>query len=114
MTRIIGILSGKGGVGKTTLTANLAVETLGRKGCRIYHGGSVIHIPVKPEDDVDPTGAGDIFAAAFFVRYRESLDVIKAAQFANACAALSIRKTGLESVPGLLETEAHMNALYGR
>jgi len=35
MTRVIGILSGKGGVGKTTLTANLAVE-LAKRGREVY------------------------------------------------------------------------------
>ena len=29
----------------------------------MYHNGQVKHIPVKPEVEVDPTGAGDIFAA---------------------------------------------------
>jgi sugar/nucleoside kinase (ribokinase family) len=35
---------------------------------------------------VDPTGAGDVFAAAFLVRYHESGNPLEAAAFA-ACAA---------------------------
>jgi len=62
---------------------------------------------------VDPTGAGDIFAAAFFIRYRESADVIEAARFANACAALSVRKAGLAGVPTRSAVEARQAALYG-
>lgn len=98
----------------TLLTSGgLAVETLGSGGCRVYHNGRIIHVPVKPEVEVDPTGAGDIFAAAFFVRYRESNDVVEAARFANACASLSVRKAGLASVPTRSEVEAHQAELYG-
>lgn len=92
--------------------AKLAVETLGERGCRVYHNGRVTDVPVKVEKEVDPTGAGDIFAAAFFARYRERGDFINAARFANACAALSVRKTGLESVPSLPEVEAHVCEIY--
>ena len=95
-------------------SAGLGVETLGPKGCKVYHKGRITHIPVKPEVEVDPTGAGDIFAAAFFIRYREGGDFIKAAQFANACASLSVQKAGLESIPSLAEVEAHLVELYGR
>jgi sugar/nucleoside kinase (ribokinase family) len=95
-------------------SVRLGVETLGPDGCQVYHEGRVTHIPVKPEIEVDPTGAGDIFAAAFFVRYRETGDFVKAAQFANACASLSVRKMGLESIPCLPEVEAHLIELYVR
>lgn len=94
--------------------AKLGVETLGSDGCRIYHQGRTIHVPAEPEVEVDPTGAGDIFAAAFFIKYHERGDFIEAAQFANACASLSVRKVGPESVPTLLEIEAHRAELYGR
>lgn len=95
-------------------SVRLGVETLGPEGCKVYHNGRVTHIPVKPEIEVDPTGAGDIFAAAFFIQYREGGDFIKAAQFANACASLSVRKVGLESIPSPSEVEAHLVELYGR
>jgi hypothetical protein len=92
----------------------LGVETLGSEGCRVYHRGTTTHIPVQPLEEVDPTGAGDIFAAAFFIRYRQTRDVIEAAQFANACASLSVRARGVESVPSLVEVEKQMDALYGQ
>ena len=94
-------------------SARLGVETLGSKGCKVYQNGQVTHIPVKPEVEVDPTGAGDIFAAAFFIRYCKTGDFIKAAQFANACASLSVQKRGMESIPNLSEVEAHLEELYG-
>jgi hypothetical protein len=93
-------------------SAKLGIETLGPEGCKIYQNGQVMYIPVKPEVEVDPTGAGDIFAAAFFIRYHKTRDFIKAAQFANACASLSVRKRGMESIPSLSEVEARLELLY--
>jgi hypothetical protein len=94
-------------------SVKLGVETLGPDGCRVYQGGQVTHIPVKPEIEVDPTGAGDIFAAAFFIRYCATSDPVKAAQFANACASLSVTRRGMDSIPTLAEVEAHLIELYG-
>jgi len=93
-------------------SVKLGVETVGPEGCKVYHEGQITHIPVKPEVEIDPTGAGDIFAAAFFMRYQESKDFIEAARFANACASLSVRKVGMDSIPTLAEVEAHQAELY--
>lgn len=92
----------------------VGVETLGPKGCRVYHDGQIIDVPVRPETEVDPTGAGDIFATAFFIRYKETGDFMKAAQFANACASLSVLRLGMEGIPSLPEVEEHMAELYTR
>ncbi len=94
-------------------SVQLAVETLGPLGCNVFAQGRKHHVPVKPEIEKDPTGAGDIFAAAFFTVYYQNRDPIAAARFANACASLSVRKTGLSSVPGRSAALAHMAALYG-
>lgn len=93
-------------------SVKIGVETLGPEGCRVYHDDQVIHVPVKPEVEVDPTGAGDIFAAAFFVRYQETGDLVTAAQFANATGSLSVGKVGIAGVPSLAEVEAHLVELY--
>ena len=94
-------------------SVKLGVETLGPAGCRVYQQDRVSHIPVRPEVEVDPTGAGDIFAAAFFIRYHATGDPIQAAQFANACASLSVTKQGVDSIPTLAQVEAHCQELYG-
>ena len=94
--------------------AKLGVETLGPEGCRVYHDNEVVHVPVQPEIEVDPTGAGDIFAAAFFIRYHATGDFIRAAQFANACASLSVGKIGLAAIPTLSEVETRLEAHENR
>ncbi|MBN1995192.1 MAG: ribokinase [Anaerolineae bacterium] len=94
-------------------SAQVGVETVGPEGCRVYYQGQETHVPVEPEVEVDPTGAGDIFAAAFFIRYYETRNFIQAAQFANACASLSVKKRGMESIPSLPEVETRLAELYG-
>ena len=102
------------GVNRLLNAVKVGVETLGPKGCRVYHDGQIIDVPVRPETEVDPTGAGDIFATAFFIRYHETGDFMKAAQFANACASLSVLRLGMEGIPSLPEVEEHMAELYRR
>ena len=41
--------------------------TQGEKGCSIFHQEQIRAVPPRPARLVDPTGAGDVFAAAFFV-----------------------------------------------
>lgn len=90
----------------------LGVETLGPAGCRLYHQGQVIDVPVVAQPEIDPTGAGDIFAATFFTTYWRTHDPIQAAQFANACASLSVRGVGLASIPQFAQVEAYWRAIY--
>ena len=47
---------------------------------------------------VDPTGAGDIFATAFLIRYSETNDIHQAAKFANAAASFCIEKKGITGI----------------
>jgi sugar/nucleoside kinase (ribokinase family) len=48
---------------------------------------------------VDPTGAGDLFAGAFFVRYRQSGNPWSAARFAISLASASVTRPGLAGLP---------------
>ncbi len=75
------------------------VVTQGAAGCTIYAGGRVRHFPAPAVNEVDPTGAGDIFAAVFFVWLQRSGDPWLAARLASCIAAISVTRTGLASTP---------------
>ncbi len=84
----------------------VAVVTEGAKGAMVYSQGAKFHSPARPTTVVDPTGAGDIFAAAFLVRLAETDDPHEAARFANVAASLSVEKVGIASVPNRAQIEA--------
>jgi sugar/nucleoside kinase (ribokinase family) len=86
--------------------APIMVVTTGATGCRVYTGGEMRRVPVRPRPEVDPTGAGDIFAAAFFVELRQTGDPWAAAHFANQVAALSVVRRGWAGTPTRDEIEA--------
>ncbi len=56
-------------------------------------------------NEVDATGAGDIFAAAFFVRLYSTRDPWEAARFATQLAARSVTRVGLNGIPTAKEIE---------
>lgn len=61
-------------------------------------------VPTDPIQEVDPTGAGDIFTTAFTIAksiYGKSLS--EAARFANAMAGISITKSGIDGIPTIEE-----------
>ncbi len=60
--------------------------TRGWEGVRLLTRDAVHDVPTLPREEVDPTGAGDVFAAAFLVSYHETGDALAAAAF-GACAA---------------------------
>jgi CRP-like cAMP-binding protein len=79
--------------------ARLLVVTRGRNGCTVYASGQARHFPAPPMEEIDPTGAGDIFAAAFFFCYRRRGSPWEAARFANCVAAHSVTRGGLDGTP---------------
>lgn len=80
--------------------------TLGRDGCRLYWNGDVRRLAAPTLAAVDGTGAGDVFAAAFFVRLHHTRDPWEAARFATQLASASVTRTGLAGVPTPAEVRA--------
>jgi sugar/nucleoside kinase (ribokinase family) len=78
------------------------------RGAQIYVDGSWRRIASYPEDEVDPTGAGDTFATAFLIRLHETNDIAEAARFGAAAASLSIGGIGVDATPDRAQIEARM------
>lgn len=75
------------------------VVTEGYRGAQVYWNGDVRNFRPPQIEEVDATGAGDIFATAFFIRLQQTQDPWEAARFATLIASRSISRKGLESVP---------------
>jgi sugar/nucleoside kinase (ribokinase family) len=79
--------------------------TRGALGVTLYVRGEICHIPAPSVSEVDPTGAGDIFAAVFFIRLHETRDPYEAARFAVCLASASVTRLGLAGIPTAAEIE---------
>jgi sugar/nucleoside kinase (ribokinase family) len=79
--------------------ARLLVVTRGAKGCTVYSEGAERSFPAPRVRELDPTGAGDIFAAAFFLWMDWYQDPWAAARFANCIAASSVTRVGVSGTP---------------
>ncbi len=78
---------------------NILVVTEGYRGARVYWKEDVRHFSAPKVSVVDPTGAGDIFAAAFFDRLETTRDPWESARRAIQIASRSVTRVGLASVP---------------
>jgi sugar/nucleoside kinase (ribokinase family) len=79
------------------------VLTAGWKGATVYCEGRERAFPAPIVGEVDPTGAGDIFATAFLVALHQTQDPYLSAEFANCIAAHSVERTGTDSIPTAAE-----------
>ncbi len=83
-----------------------AVEVLGIKdnavvalkkgplGCAIYHAGRWFGVSGFSVEEVDPTGAGDCFSAAFIAGLEAGWSLERVGRYANAAGALAVTKLG--------------------
>lgn len=78
------------------------------QGARLYWKGDIRRFPPPQVHELDATGAGDIFAAAFFIRLYTTRDPWEAARFGTQLAAISITRPGLDGVPTPEEVQTCM------
>ncbi len=78
--------------------ARLAVVTHSWRGAMLHQDGRVTRFPAYLVQEVDPTGAGDVFAAAFFIRLAETGDPSEAARFACAAASFAVEGEGYSAI----------------
>jgi sugar/nucleoside kinase (ribokinase family) len=85
-------------------TRILAV-TEGSAGARLYWHGDQRRFRAPEMDEIDATGAGDIFAAGFFIRLLATRDPWEAARFATQLSAYSVTREGLQGIPTVDEIQ---------
>ena len=85
----------------------ILVVTQDEKGCTVFHQGKKEHVPPRASRVVAPTGAGDIFAAIFFILLFETRNAVRAACLANIAASMFLEGPGIENVPARDDVEAY-------
>ena len=73
------------------------------EGARVYWNGDVRRFRPPALQELDATGAGDVFAAAFFSRLYTTRDPWEAGRFATALSAISVTRARLDSIPSPAE-----------
>jgi 1D-myo-inositol 3-kinase len=92
--------------------ARLLVLTLGRQGAIVYQQGREQRVPAYLVEETDPTGAGDVFAAAYLIRLEATRDAIEAARFANCAASFVVEAAGATNMPSVEQVECRLR--HGR
>ncbi|HVN54118.1 MAG TPA: PfkB family carbohydrate kinase [Anaerolineaceae bacterium] len=86
----------------------ILVVTEGAAGCRLYWNGDLRHFRAPEVKEIDPIGAGDIFAACFFSRLYTTRDPWEAARFATHLASMSVTRPYLQGIPTPEEVQASL------
>ena len=90
----------------------IVVVTQAARGATVYWRGQPRHFPARPAREVDPTGAGDVFAAAYLIKLHETGDPWQAARFANVVASFSVEGPGISGIPTRSQVERWLS-LHG-
>jgi hypothetical protein len=84
---------------RMALACRVLAVTEGPAGARLYWHNDLRRFRAPKMRELDATGAGDIFASAFFIRLYASRDPWEAARFATRLAAFSVTRAGLAGIP---------------
>lgn len=90
----------------------IVIVTYGPRGSQIWQHDEMTPVGTRSAVESDPTGAGDVYAAAFLIRLVETGQVVEAARFAAVTASFSVEGTGYGAIPERAQVEAWL-AQYG-
>jgi sugar/nucleoside kinase (ribokinase family) len=88
----------------------LLAYTRAERGATIFIDGRAHDVPAYPAAVTDPTGAGDVFAAAFLAALQRSDDALAAARWANAAASWAIEGPGITALPTSQQVRERMTS----
>lgn len=90
---------------------HIMAVTDGNNGARIFVNGNPAQIYAPDIKIVDSTGAGDIFAAVFFIGLFEGMEPIEAGQLAVFLASRSVTRKRFESIPTKKEIQTTIKSI---
>ncbi len=79
----------------------IVVLTQGAYGATVFQNTKPTHFPSYPIKEVDATGAGDVFAAAFLIKYGETQDVSLATAYAHTAASFVVEGVGIQNLTAM-------------
>jgi len=91
----------------------LLILTEGAQGATLHEHGRARHFRAFPVREVDPTGAGDVFAAAFLIQYALGQDAAAATRFANCVASFVVEQPGAQGIPTPQQVAARLRQRAG-
>ena len=77
------------------------ILTMGRDGILVSDDGDVSHVPVRPVEVVDATGAGDSFWAGFLTALLDGNSLVRCALFARSVVERKLVTVG--HIPGMID-----------
>jgi sugar/nucleoside kinase (ribokinase family) len=86
-------------------SAKILVVTKAANGADVYAENQKQHFPSYTVIEKDATGAGDVFAAAFFIKYASTKNIEIAAGYAHVAASFVVEGVGLSNVAALAMIE---------
>ena len=91
----------------------VTVVTQGNRGARLYAEGLSWHVSGAPAREIDPTGAGDVYAAAMAVKYKETGDPLGSAAFAACAASFAVEGCGVATIPTREQVDTRLSCSSG-
>lgn len=86
------------------------IVTRGEGGATVYVHGQAHQTSAFSAKTVDPTGAGDVFAAAYLIALHQTGDPLRSATFAHSAASFAVEKPGVEGIPTTVDVISRLHA----
>jgi len=93
-----------------SLGPKIVTLTFGKKGSVVF-GKKFYNIPTIAVKEVDPTGAGDVYATAFVIKYFETKDERDAGFFAAAASSFVVEDFGARNIQSREKVEERVKQM---
>ncbi|MGB9716855.1 MAG: PfkB family carbohydrate kinase [Thermoproteota archaeon] len=80
-------------------------------GSMIVYKQGCFYTPIVEVETLDPTGAGDVYAAVFLAKHLETGSLLESSLYASACSSIKAEKTGSFFDFSISEVENRVRAL---